>query len=44
MGHDPRPTLVVTTHTIVELVGIEGNYPSSTQVGLLSSYLARISM
>jgi hypothetical protein len=33
-----------TTHTVVELVGTERNYPNGTQVGLLSSYLARISM
>jgi hypothetical protein len=44
MGHGPHPTQVVTTYTGVELVGTEGNYPSSTRVGLLSSYLARISM
>jgi hypothetical protein len=44
MGYGPRPTSVVTTHRGVELVGTEGNYTSSTQVGLLSSYLARISM
>jgi hypothetical protein len=33
-----------TTRAVVELVGIEGNYPSSTQAGLLSSYLTRMSM
>jgi hypothetical protein len=33
-----------TTRTVVELVGTEENYPNSTRVGLLSSYLARISM
>jgi hypothetical protein len=33
-----------TTRIIVELVGIEENYPKSTQVGLLSLYLVRISM
>jgi hypothetical protein len=33
-----------TTRAVVKLVRIEGNYPSSTQVGLLSSYHARISM
>jgi hypothetical protein len=33
-----------TTHTVVELVRTEGNYPNGTRVGLVSSYLARISM
>jgi hypothetical protein len=33
-----------TTCTAVELVRTEGNYFKSTQVGLLSSYPARISM
>jgi hypothetical protein len=36
MGHGPHPTPIVTTRTGVELVGTEGNYPSSTRVGLLS--------
>jgi hypothetical protein len=36
MGYGPRPTSVVITRTIVGLVGTEGNYPSSTRVGLLS--------
>jgi hypothetical protein len=44
MEYGPYPTPVVTTRTGVELVGTEGNYLGSTQVGLLSSYLARISM
>jgi hypothetical protein len=44
MGHDPRPTPVVTTRTGVELVGTEDNYPSSTRVGFLSLYLARTFM
>jgi hypothetical protein len=44
MGYGPRPTLVVTTRAVVELVGTEGNYPSSTWVRLLNLYLARISM
>jgi hypothetical protein len=44
VGHGPHPTVVVTTHTGVGLVRTEGNYLSSTQVGLLNSYLARISM
>jgi hypothetical protein len=43
MRYGPHPTPVVTTCTVVELVGTEGNYSSSTQVGLLSSYLARTS-
>jgi hypothetical protein len=43
MGHVPCPILVVTTRTIVELVGTEGNYWSSARVGLLSLYLTRIS-
>jgi hypothetical protein len=49
VGHDPHPAPTVTTcncirttQVVVELVGIEGNYPS--RVGLLSLYLARISM
>jgi hypothetical protein len=33
-----------TTRVVLELFEIEGNYPSSTRVGLLSSYLARIFM
>ncbi|PUZ76830.1 hypothetical protein GQ55_1G321500 [Panicum hallii var. hallii] len=44
MRYGPRPTSVVTTRTVVELIGREGNYPISTQVGLLSLYLVRIFM
>jgi hypothetical protein len=42
MGHVPYLRPVVTTRTRVGLVGTEGNYPSNTRVGLLSSHLARI--
>jgi hypothetical protein len=44
MGHGPHPTPIVITRIGVELVRIEGNYPISPRVGLLSSYLAKISM
>jgi hypothetical protein len=44
MGYGPRLTSVVTIHIVVELVGKEGKYPSSTRVGLFSSYLAKISI
>jgi hypothetical protein len=44
MGHGPHPTPVVTTCIGVELVEKEGNYPSNTRIGLLSSYSARTSM
>jgi hypothetical protein len=36
MGHVPYLISVVTTRMQVGLVGTEENYPSSTQVGLLS--------
>jgi hypothetical protein len=36
MGHGPHPTPIVTTRIEVRQVGTEGNYPSSTRVGLLS--------
>jgi hypothetical protein len=42
MGHGSCPTSVVATRTVIELVGIEGNYLKSTRVGLQGSYLARI--
>jgi hypothetical protein len=44
MRYGPYAAPIVTTRTIVELVGTEGNYPKSTRVGLLSSYLVRISI
>jgi hypothetical protein len=44
MEHGPHPTPIVTTRIGVGLVRTEGNYPSSTRVGLLRSYLASISM
>jgi hypothetical protein len=44
MGYGPYPALIVTTRRGVGLVGTEGNYPSSTRVGLLSLYRARTSM
>jgi hypothetical protein len=44
MGHDPHPTPIVTTRTVVELVGAAGDYLKCTRVGLLSLYPARISM
>jgi hypothetical protein len=44
IGHGPHPTSVVTTRAGVEVVRTEGNYPSSTRVGLLSSYLTKIFM
>jgi hypothetical protein len=33
-----------TTRIVVELVGIEGNYPNTTRVGLLGSYPTRTSI
>jgi hypothetical protein len=44
MGHGPRSTSVVTTRIGVGLVGIEVNYTNNIGVGLLNSYLARISI
>ena len=41
-GTWPIPYAVITTWVRVELVGIEENYSSSTWVGLLSKYSARI--
>jgi hypothetical protein len=42
MEHVPYLITVVSYSAMSKLVGTEGNYPSSTWVGLLDSYLARI--
>jgi hypothetical protein len=44
VGHGLHPIPIVATRTGVGLVGTEGNDLSSTWLGLLSSYLDKISI